>query len=224
VSIDFTVSSSHPLISVVTMVAPSPDWFLGVNGLSLVEDGVWVSELSVPLLVWDAGTDSGVSYASPNADVTPHLPISLQSGIGPLAGNFIPFGTFTFTRTDVPAWEDLGSGLAGTLGVPELVGTGLLIPGETIGVALSAAQPLASTALVLGLSAVNAPLKGGVLVPNPDKIVFNLSTDAAGELSLPAVWPTGSVPGLTVIAQFWIQDPGGPLGWAASNAVCTLTL
>ena len=34
---EFEVSRDYPLVTLVTMVAPSPDWFVGVSALSLRE-------------------------------------------------------------------------------------------------------------------------------------------------------------------------------------------
>lgn len=99
VEVTFVVSEDCPAVSVVTMIAPSPDWFLGVSALSLLEGGVWVDEKVVELFPYDAGTDSGASYASPN------LPTASPEGIfmieyEPLLidGRVPPLGTFTFTR------------------------------------------------------------------------------------------------------------------------------
>ena len=66
VSVTFTASQDCPLVSVVTMIAPSPDWFVGVSGLGLYENGEWVSHKVVELAPYDAGTDSGASYNSAN--------------------------------------------------------------------------------------------------------------------------------------------------------------
>ena len=95
VSRSFEVSDTHPLVTITSMVAPSPDWFVGTHGLHLRPDGYWRSEVVVDLFVYDAGTDSGVSFASNNAPTVPHQPISLLSGVFPL--NQEPFGTFTFS-------------------------------------------------------------------------------------------------------------------------------
>ena len=102
VAVTFEVSEDCPAVSVVTMIAPSPDWFVGVSALSLLEDGAWVDEKVVELFPYDAGTDSGASYTSPN------LPTASPEGIftiegGPLLvdGSVPPLGTFTFTRLDV---------------------------------------------------------------------------------------------------------------------------
>jgi hypothetical protein len=81
------------------MVAPSPDWFVGVTGLDLFQGGVWADEIVVPLAPWDAGTDNGRSFESPNREAIPHQPISLIT-TSPLApsGAAEPLGTFTFRR------------------------------------------------------------------------------------------------------------------------------
>jgi hypothetical protein len=99
VTVVFEVGEDCPAVSVVTMIAPSPDWFVGVSALNLLEDGVWVDEKVVELFPYDAGTDSGVSYTSPD------LPTASPEGIfmiegGPLlvGDSVIPLGTFTFTR------------------------------------------------------------------------------------------------------------------------------
>ncbi len=57
---EFTATESHPLLSFVTMLAPSPDWFTGAGSVSLRQDGRWRETVELPLWVWDAGTDSGV--------------------------------------------------------------------------------------------------------------------------------------------------------------------
>ena len=34
---DVAVTTDHPRVTLVTMIAPSPDWFVGVSGLSLLD-------------------------------------------------------------------------------------------------------------------------------------------------------------------------------------------
>lgn len=224
VNMTFDIDQAHPLVSVVTMIAPSPDWFVGVRDLPLFENGNWVAETSVELLAWDAGTDSGTTFTSPNADVTPHLPIALQSGEYPLEG-FVPLGTFTFTRQDLPeAWTDLGQGLAGASGVPLMQVTGALLAGETVTLELSGAAPSAAAPVVLGTSLLQAPFKQGVLVPAPDQIFQQFSTNASGGRTLVTSWPAGVPAGVLLAMQWWVQDAGAPAGWAASNGVCSVTL
>ena len=90
----FKAGVAHPLVTLVTMVAPSPDWFLGVSGLDLREDGIWSDELTVDLYTYDSGTDSGPDFRSPNADEPSNRPIALLGA--PLAGR-PPLGTYTLT-------------------------------------------------------------------------------------------------------------------------------
>lgn len=99
VTLEFEISSSFPLVTLVTMVAPSPDWFVGVSGLSLVENGQWVDERRVEVFAHDAGTDSGTTYAAPDEKTFPAQPIARITGYpintnGPL----LPLGTFTFRK------------------------------------------------------------------------------------------------------------------------------
>lgn len=99
VRMEFDISQTFPLVTLVTMIAPSPDWFVGVAGLPLFENGDWVSVRQVPLLPYDAGTDSGVTYRSPDEETVPRQPISLITGSPMIyAGGVAPLGTFTFKR------------------------------------------------------------------------------------------------------------------------------
>jgi len=98
---EFEIGREHPLVSLVSMVAPSPDWFVGVDSLSLVEGGDWVAEKLVTLFPWDAGTDGGPTYAAPDQPSQPRQAIRLLEGY-PVAeaGVVAPFGSFRFRRVD----------------------------------------------------------------------------------------------------------------------------
>ena len=45
----------YPLVSALTMIAPSPDWFVGVDSLNLCDGASWKSKVTVPMYAWDAG-------------------------------------------------------------------------------------------------------------------------------------------------------------------------
>ena len=95
---EITVREDFPLLTLVTMIAPSPDWFAGVAGLSLQDaGGNWVDELEVVLDPYDAGTDSGTTYRSADANTSPKQAIANIRGVHPFSD--APVGTFTFTRT-----------------------------------------------------------------------------------------------------------------------------
>jgi len=99
ISLEFDISRDHPLVTMVTMVAPSPDWFAGVDGLPLFEKGAWIEERVVTVYPWDAGTDSGRSFVSPDLETVPRQPIA-RIATAPFAvgGVVAPLGTFRFTR------------------------------------------------------------------------------------------------------------------------------
>ena len=95
VSITVDMSPAYSEITLVSMVAPSPDWFVGVSGLDLRAGGQWADEVVVSLAPYDAGTDSGTTYTSPNSNTNPPDPIAEILGY-PFQG--VPLGTFTFRR------------------------------------------------------------------------------------------------------------------------------
>lgn len=115
-------------------------------------------------------------------------------------------------------WSQLGPGLSGSLGLPTIAGFGTLLPDEPFGVSLAQALPLATAHLVVGLSLLGVPFKGGLMVPHPD-ILFALPTDAAGALEVGGLWPVGVPSGTHLYVQWWVQDPAGPVGFAATRGL-----
>ncbi len=93
VEVQFEISESHPLLSMVTMIAPSPDWFLGISGVNLLSQGEWRKELTIDLYPYDAGTDNGTTFTSANEDSDPAVPI-FELNTYPFS-NEIPLGTFS---------------------------------------------------------------------------------------------------------------------------------
>ena len=100
-TVTFAASRDCPLVSVVTMIAPSPDWFVGVADLNLLATGEWIDQRVVELLPFDAGTDDGSGYTSPDAPTGSAETIqSIETAPFLEAGTVLPLGTFTFTRLD----------------------------------------------------------------------------------------------------------------------------
>lgn len=95
----FDVYHHHSRVTLVSMIAPTPDWFVGVSGLDLRPNGQWVDDFVVQLSPYDAGTDDGVTFLSPDADTDPQEPIALITGY-PFQGT-PPLGTFTFELLSV---------------------------------------------------------------------------------------------------------------------------
>jgi hypothetical protein len=128
----------------------------------------------------------------------------------------------TLDVTCCGAWEDLGAGLppAGSFDAPQLVGVGDLTGGSSVGVLMDGGLPTASAWIVVGFAELNAPFKGGTLVPDVGLGFFiPLPTDGEGALSLSTTWPGGIPAGVPTWFQVWVQDPEGPKGFTASNAV-----
>ncbi|XP_078421240.1 spondin-2-like isoform X1 [Cetorhinus maximus] len=67
----FTVTPTHPLVSFLVRIIPSPDWFLGANSINLCENDNWKKSYTLDLFPWDAGTDSGFTFSSPNFATNP---------------------------------------------------------------------------------------------------------------------------------------------------------
>lgn len=106
-SLTFRVSESHAFVSLVAMLAPSPDWFVGVNGLALRDGSGWISEIVVPLEVYDAGTDSGPTYTSADDDTDPAADITKIEESPFMVGDaLVPVGTYTFTLQNVTTTDD----------------------------------------------------------------------------------------------------------------------
>ena len=101
----FTATASHPLVSVLSMVAPSPDWFVGVSNLSLHDNG-WRNRV-VDLYPYDAGTEGGSGWSLFNAATVPQGVIASIRNTGRFRDNPIARLSFTSEQaTDEGAGEE----------------------------------------------------------------------------------------------------------------------
>lgn len=98
------VDENYPLISLVSMIAPSPDWMIAIDGFSLLDNGAWKTSVSLDVYAYDAGTDDGTDYTSADAVSNPFQPISLMNG-SPFWGNKI--GTLSMVLTNVTKLDKL---------------------------------------------------------------------------------------------------------------------
>ncbi len=105
VAIEFDVNKSHPLVTLISMIAPSPDWFVGVHGLSLLDsNGQWERKLVLNLPLYDAGTDSGNRFTSFNSNSSEFISLLTSSsqdtdfkeGVHRRTGEYI--GQFIFEK------------------------------------------------------------------------------------------------------------------------------
>ena len=111
-TVDITLTTDHPLVTLTSMVAPSPDWFVGVSGLSLrntADDG-WQPSLTVDLFPYDAGTEDGTEFSLSNSATSPQGTITSIKGTGKFSDQ--PIATLTFTRQSVntaPSFTSMAS-------------------------------------------------------------------------------------------------------------------
>ena len=89
----------HSLISAVSMLAPSPDWFVAIDNVELFRDGQWLEKIELTMKPYDAGTDSGTTFTAADADT------SSAETIGPPADSVFvnaadenDFATITITK------------------------------------------------------------------------------------------------------------------------------
>lgn len=99
--VEFPVDPLYPYVTLTAMIGPSPDWFVGVDGLALLENGQWRDSVTVALTPYDAGTrtnNASFDLFGPQND--PPDPVSIvddKSGqlIGPQQ-----IGTYFFELVD----------------------------------------------------------------------------------------------------------------------------
>ncbi len=149
--------------------------------------------------------------------------LSIDNGTG-FTTDEIRVGT-TWTSVlppEVSSWSNLGFGKPGSSGVPLLVGSGPLSVNSSNQFTLANANPASTAILVSSVTLLNMPVKGGILVPAPDLLIY-LVTNASGSLSVPFILPAGAGPGVPLRLQYWIEDAGAPYGYSASNGLQGVT-
>lgn len=66
------VDCQHTVVSAITMVAPSPDWFIAITNMNVFRRGRFIKRRAGRLRAFDAGTDSG---KTPTAEDVPTVPV-----------------------------------------------------------------------------------------------------------------------------------------------------
>ncbi|GAA3613369.1 spondin domain-containing protein [Flavivirga amylovorans] len=103
------ISKDYPFVSLATMIAPSPDWFVAVNSENLrsgndaVNNG-WKTTYTIDVFPYDAGTENGNGYSGTNPDTSPQGVITSLENVEPFDGlnsNMSHrIGTVTFNYID----------------------------------------------------------------------------------------------------------------------------
>ncbi len=132
-------------------------------------------------------------------------------------------GSIWVTSLNEALWIDRGLGHPGSSGAHVFDGGGTLVPGSDFRISISNALPEALAngvaALVIGGSQINAPYKGGVLVPSPDFVDIFSTVFAFEKLELLGTWPAGAPSGSDFVFQWWVIDASIPFGASASNGL-----
>lgn len=101
-------TTEHSLLSLISMIAPSPDWIIAIDSIALLNDAdEWEEEISIDLYPYDAGTDNGTDYTSGNSDTNPAQPISSLQGVAPFSSEKI--GTITLNLDEVLSTNDVNT-------------------------------------------------------------------------------------------------------------------
>ena len=95
-SVTLDVNEKFSSITLTTMLAPSPDWYVAIINQNLLENGKFVDEKTVDALTYDAGTDSGITFTSSNEATDPRVPISVIDT--PPIGNGKKIATVKFEK------------------------------------------------------------------------------------------------------------------------------
>ena len=100
-TIELEATRDYPLVTLVTMIAPSPDWFVGVSARSLLDDGGrWVDDLEIDLFPYDAGTEEGTEFSLDNPPTVPRGTIRSIQGMGPFTDERMAKLTFELLEAD----------------------------------------------------------------------------------------------------------------------------
>ena len=104
-----TLTPSHPRVTLLSMIGPSPDWFVGVSGVTLLDGSdTWRDEHVVNLYPYDAGTEDGTEFTLSNPATRPQGIIRSIRGEGKFSN--VRMARLTFTRQTFDPEASFASG------------------------------------------------------------------------------------------------------------------
>ena len=106
---EIDVPDDHPLITLTSMIGPSPDWFVGISGLSLLDgQGDWRATVQVNLYPYDAGTEEGTEFALGNPATNPQGVITSIRNTGKFSDEPMARLSFVLDTTGQPPGQVTG--------------------------------------------------------------------------------------------------------------------
>ena len=125
------LTTDFPRVTLTTMVAPSPDWFVGVSGLPLLDDdqGRWLRSHEVNLYPWDAGTEDGTEFFLTNLATNPRGVITSIRGTGKFSTE--PIASLSFTLESVRTTRSVAENTAAGMDI------GAPVTATTVGAAVT---------------------------------------------------------------------------------------
>ena len=96
-------TSKYSYISLETMLAPTPDWFTGLSGFNLFQNNRWITDTTVNLYAYDAGTEDGDVFGYNNPATVPQQNVQLLTPLNASVlanGNSVlaPIATVRFAK------------------------------------------------------------------------------------------------------------------------------
>ncbi|WP_179320134.1 T9SS type A sorting domain-containing protein [Winogradskyella helgolandensis] len=97
--VDVVMSIEYPLLTLTSMIAPSPDWMIAVSNLNLWDTNTnnWKETFTIDLYPYDAGTKEGYNYSGDNIATEPSGVITNVAGVEGYPFNSEKIGTLTIT-------------------------------------------------------------------------------------------------------------------------------
>lgn len=114
---DLEIPDTHPLVTLSSMIGPSPDWFVGISGRSLQNpQGEWLTRLEIDLFPYDAGTEDGDGFSLSNDATSPQGVITSIKGTGKFSDEPMAYLTFVLDTSGQPPGRVTGVGVAPRVG------------------------------------------------------------------------------------------------------------
>lgn len=175
-----------------------------------MNDGTTLQRVTVSPVVSDGGDSRHATVGDLNLDGVMSLVVANTSG----EDNFV------YDNMASP-WTDLGLAYQPipNTSEPRLSGSGTLKPNTLVTLHTQDAPSNGLVTLVVGLTRIDMPFRGGVLVPAPDVVLSGLNSDSEGTLEVLFSMPLGVPAGTDIYLQGWAVEALSPTGLVSTNGL-----